>query len=32
LCRYNGVLAETGKVRNPWPNVDAHSGGGLYKL
>ena len=20
------VLAETGKVRNPWPNVDAHSG------
>eukprot|EP00884_Botryococcus_braunii_P001386 jgi/Botrbrau1/11248/Bobra.0038s0020.1 len=21
-----GVLAETGKVRNPWPNVDAHSG------
>ena len=21
-----GVLTETGKVRNPWPNVDAHSG------
>jgi len=21
-----GVLAETGKVSNPWPNVDAHSG------
>lgn len=21
-----GVLAETGKVKNPWPNVDAHSG------
>jgi|TARA_B110000977_G_scaffold142580_2_gene180952 citrate synthase len=21
-----GVLMETGKVRNPWPNVDAHSG------
>ena len=20
------VLAETGKVKNPWPNVDAHSG------
>jgi len=21
-----GVLTETGKVKNPWPNVDAHSG------
>lgn len=21
-----GILAETGKVQNPWPNVDAHSG------
>lgn len=21
-----GVLQETGKVKNPWPNVDAHSG------
>jgi citrate synthase len=21
-----GVLTQTGKVRNPWPNVDAHSG------
>ena len=21
-----GVLAATGKVKNPWPNVDAHSG------
>lgn len=20
------VLAQTGKVKNPWPNVDAHSG------
>jgi citrate synthase len=20
------VLAKTGKVKNPWPNVDAHSG------
>ena len=20
------ILSETGKVRNPWPNVDAHSG------
>ncbi len=20
------ILAETGKVKNPWPNVDAHSG------
>lgn len=20
------VLMETGKVKNPWPNVDAHSG------
>ncbi|CAG7722905.1 unnamed protein product, partial [Allacma fusca] len=20
------VLLETGKVKNPWPNVDAHSG------
>jgi len=20
------VLSETGKVKNPWPNVDAHSG------
>ena len=21
-----GVLRQTGKVKNPWPNVDAHSG------
>lgn len=21
-----GILGETGKVKNPWPNVDAHSG------
>merc|ERR1719495_769647 len=21
-----GILTETGKVKNPWPNVDAHSG------
>lgn len=21
-----GVLSQTGKVKNPWPNVDAHSG------
>lgn len=21
-----GVLEQTGKVKNPWPNVDAHSG------
>jgi citrate synthase len=21
-----GILQETGKVKNPWPNVDAHSG------
>lgn len=20
------ILSETGKVKNPWPNVDAHSG------
>ena len=20
------VLADTGKIKNPWPNVDAHSG------
>jgi hypothetical protein len=20
------ILMETGKVKNPWPNVDAHSG------
>jgi hypothetical protein len=20
------ILTETGKVKNPWPNVDAHSG------
>lgn len=20
------ILLETGKVKNPWPNVDAHSG------
>ena len=26
-----GVLAETGKVKNPWPNVDAHSGVLLQK-
>jgi citrate synthase len=24
------VLAATGKVKNPWPNVDAHSGALLY--
>jgi citrate synthase len=21
-----GILLQTGKVKNPWPNVDAHSG------
>jgi citrate synthase len=26
-----GVLASTGKVKNPWPNVDAHSGVLLQK-
>lgn len=20
------ILLETGKIKNPWPNVDAHSG------
>ena len=38
LCRLVGmcyevipkVLRESGKVKNPWPNVDAHSGALLY--
>ena len=26
ILRWPGVLAEQGKAKNPWPNVDAHSG------